>query len=163
MTILLLLSVSKIAMGEFDTTQYESDATSYILEVNEWVNKNEISEKKFQELYNQLVHEPTYETLKETVKSIYGVNKDGQRHVSNQSFVMSLHRLVLRENPLARSYDRIVFNENVEALDAGIVSRSELLNKYLDSQKAKDCLSDLLIELKEFKKQQQFAQYKLSF
>ncbi len=161
MTIFLLVSISKIALGEFDTSKYEFDSTSFILEVNEWVNKSEMKEKEFLGLYEKLAQNPSYNSLKETVKEIYGVNKKNHRHVSNQSFVMSLHRLILRENPLARSYDREIFNENVEALDQGKTNRADLLNKYLNSEKAKYRLGDILIELKEFKKQQQFAQYKL--
>lgn len=161
MTIFLLISISKMALGDFDTSKYEFDSSSFILEVNEWVNKDEMKEKDFLSLYEKLAQNPSYSSLKETIKEIYKVDKQNQRHISNQSFVMSLHRLILRENPLARSYDRQIFNSNVEALDQGKTNRAALLNEYLNSEKAKYRLGDILTELKEFKKQQQFAQYKL--
>lgn len=156
--ILILMATSPV-LAEFDYTEYDMDVASFFVEVHDWVHQKEMTKKEFLNIYEPVKKNADLKSLQAAVRSIY--SKKSTKGVSNRTFVVSLHRLILRENPRGRNAERQLMKDSIGLLATGAMSRQQIVEKYMKTEKAQVRMSELLVELKSAKEEARFAAYKL--
>ena len=110
LTILLLMTTSPSLAG-FDYTKYDMDVAGLFVEIHDWVHQTEMTEKEFLKLYKPVSEKADLKSLQQAVRQIY--KKASAKGVSNRTFVLSLHRLILRENPMSRGSEKQLLKDSI--------------------------------------------------
>lgn len=139
-----MLILSSPAFSGFDTSNYDSEVSNYIVEVYERFNGHEMSQKDFEKFYRMVVKEPNVEQIANVTEKMHQEAMAVGNGVSNYVFVVSLQRLVMGQNPRTLSYGHDLVKDLVLQLDSDQITQADLLKKTLKHEMALERLGELL-------------------
>ncbi len=158
LTIVLLAGPTLAA--EFDTSDYDSGVSNYLMEIHERLMHSPISQQQFQKLYDHLAKNPKAENLaRVTMAMVNQAQKEG-KGLTDQAFVVFVHRVVLGQFSLRRNYSREMVAEDLANLESGKVKQSDILKQRLASDMGQDRMGEIMTG--EVIQQERFKNFKLS-
>ncbi len=158
LTIVLLAGPTLAA--DFDTSDYDSGVTNYLMELHERLMRSEISQQQFKKLYDHLAKDPNGENLaKVTMAMVNQAQKQG-KGLSDQAFVIFVHRVVLGQFSLRRNYSREMVAEDLAKLESGKVKQFDILKQRLASEMGQDRMGEIMTG--EMIQQERFKHFQLS-
>ncbi len=141
--VLMFFSVRAMAI-EFDIESYDSDVTNYVLEVHERLLKTDIAEEDFKKFYNKLATAPSADTLAGVTTDLLMKAKSEGKGLTDQAFVIFVHRVVLGQFSLRRNYSRDMVNGDLARLESKEITQEGLLKERLASEMGQDRMEELM-------------------